>query len=457
MTLIERFRQLVEVLTINNFDITNAAGRSKERYRLILLSSTTGFVAKFFSIIIGLISVPLTINYLGKDQFGLWMVVSSLVAWLQVGDFGISNGLTNALSEANGKSDRISAIECFSSALVATTCISILCIIPLIAITICLPWGDLLKLNNPIIASLARDSFFVAGLFFVLGLPISLITRVYNAYQLGYVVNLIQIISVVTSMIGVLIAIKLRVGLLWLVFLVSIGPLVGNLISWFILHKFIPWLRFDWRYITSLGLRRIGYSSLPLFLFQVGGLLVNQFVNILIARFGSLSMVSDYNILLKIYLLIFSVGFGCSSPFYAAIREAHERYEKEWVLRSVRRVLYIRLGAVIIPGMMLLVWGDRLINLWIKQPLDSEFGFLGWVTFILCMILASISSTISEVLTSLDDIWPQVVMVFISAIIVLSVMSLLIPRIGISGIYIAMSLSTIYPIYWSLKRLNNKI
>jgi len=456
MNLSERLIRLYDVLTLTPFDKSSEIGRSNERYRLIALSTSSSVVSKAFTSLIGFITVPLTINYLGKEQFGLWMVVSSLVAFIQLTDFGVSNGLTNALAEANGKNDRQAAKGYFSSALVAMLGMSILSLLPITLLALLLPWGSILKIQDPVLVPLAGECFLVAGVIFVISLPISIVNRVYVAYQLGYITNLIQLISAIFSIVGVLIAIKFHLSLHWLVFLVSIGPLMGNLIAWAFLHKLIPWCRLEWKSITRSTLARVAHSSVPLFIFQIGALLVNQLVNVILARVGTLSMVTDYNLLLKIYMLIFSFGISFSTPFYAAIRDAYEKSEKDWVLRSVRKVIYIRLAVVIVPCMLLVVLGDRLILLWVHQPLSSEFGFFGWTTFLLCAMLTSTSSTVSEILTSLDDIWSQIKMVFLSAAIVILFISVLTPRIGLMAIYIAFSLSSIYPIYWCFGRLTLK-
>jgi hypothetical protein len=34
-------------------------------------------------------------------------------------------------------------------------------------------------------------------------------------------------------------------GLIWLVFLVSVGPLIGNLLSWSFLNRHLPWCSFN--------------------------------------------------------------------------------------------------------------------------------------------------------------------------------------------------------------------
>jgi len=456
MNLLVRITQIFSVLRLTPFDTSTEDGRSKERYRLIALSSSSSLVTKLATSLIGLVTVPLTINYLGKELFGLWMVISSLVVWMQLADFGIINGLANALSEAHGRDDKIAACGYFTSALVATLVTSILCLLPMVLLALWLPWGSILKLQDPSLVQLASDCFLVAGLVFVVSLPVSVVNKVFIAYQLGYVANLIQIITSFLALVGVLLAIKLRLSLPWLVFLVSVGPVLGNLASWFILYRLLPWCHLEWQLINRSALHRVAHSSIPLFVFQVGALLVNQMVNVVIARVGTLTMVSDYNILLKIYMLIFTVGVSFSAPFYPAIREAYEKNERGWVFRSIRRVIAVRLGVLFLPGIILLLVGDRLIQLWIHQPISGEFGLFGWASFMICMLMSASSSTLGEILTSLDDIWSQIKIVFLSAFIVIVFMYVFIPKIGLMAIYLAFSISSIYPIYWGYRKLRRK-
>src|SRR5262245_34846746 len=88
---------------------------SRERYRRIALTTGTSVLAKGVGLLTMLISVPLTVHYLGAERFGLGMTVSSLIALLGFADFGMGNGLLNAISEAHGKNDTASAQKYVSS------------------------------------------------------------------------------------------------------------------------------------------------------------------------------------------------------------------------------------------------------------------------------------------------------------------------------------------------------
>jgi len=142
-----------------------------------------------------------------------------------------------------------------------------------------------------------------------------------------------------------------------------------------------------------------------------------------------------------------------SNPFYPAIREAFERGESTWVSHAIRNSLVLRLSATLPSAIIFLFAGDFIIKMWIGDSTIQPLGILGWISIIICMWLATISSLLSEVLTSLDDIWAQIIFIFLTAAVVLGLMILLIPKLGVIGVFMAMSISTFIPIAWSSKRL----
>jgi len=55
---------------------------------------------KGMSIAISLIMVPLTIHYVNPSQYGVWLTLSSMVAWISFFDIGFTQGLRNKFAEA---------------------------------------------------------------------------------------------------------------------------------------------------------------------------------------------------------------------------------------------------------------------------------------------------------------------------------------------------------------------
>ena len=58
------------------------------------------FVVKGLSVLINLALVPLTINYVNPSQYGIWLTLSSIIAWFSFFDVGFGHGLRNKFAEA---------------------------------------------------------------------------------------------------------------------------------------------------------------------------------------------------------------------------------------------------------------------------------------------------------------------------------------------------------------------
>ena len=78
------------------------------------------------SILISLAIVPMTLGYVDKEMYGVWLTLSQILVMLQFFDVGFSHGLKNRLTEALAKGDYIR-----SKTLVSTTYVMMLLIFAL--------------------------------------------------------------------------------------------------------------------------------------------------------------------------------------------------------------------------------------------------------------------------------------------------------------------------------------
>ena len=81
---------------LNNF-IHNL--KLDERLVAILKTGFSSLIIKLLSVIISFISVPLTYNYLGVDRYGIWLTITSMVAFLTFADLGLGISLINPYNE----------------------------------------------------------------------------------------------------------------------------------------------------------------------------------------------------------------------------------------------------------------------------------------------------------------------------------------------------------------------
>ena len=72
---------------------------ANDRSCLLKKNILASFAIKGWAGIIQLLLVPITIHCLGNYINGLWMVISSVLIWIDSLDIGLGNGLRNKLSE----------------------------------------------------------------------------------------------------------------------------------------------------------------------------------------------------------------------------------------------------------------------------------------------------------------------------------------------------------------------
>jgi len=437
--------------------LTRSADRRRERYRLIVWAGGSNTLGKALSSLIGLVVLPITIGYLGKGKYGFWMVVTSVVYFLQIADIGISRGLINALAEANGRDDRSAATGYLTTALIALSLVALIGFLPLAAIANFLPWQKLLNIKDLELAKITGQCLLIVGFFFLINFPVSLAEKALNAFQLGYISGGVVFASSLLGSAGIITGILLKWNIIGILFLNSLGLLLGQALGWSALKKKLPWYRLKLADFSWPSLKRLSRSSIPLFVFQIGILMANQLINVVLAITLGFTIVADYNVLWKIYLFIFFVSTGATAPFYAAIREAFERGETAWVKQSIRRAVMIRVAISLLLTLPFLLAGDFLIRAWLHKDLGSPFGLTGWSLFLALLVLSAVGSTLSDILIILDDIWWQVKLVVGNGVLTILAVYFIVPRLKLPGIFICIAVPYLGLIYWCQRRLVKKL
>lgn len=129
------------------------------------------FLLKGISIIISLILVPLTLNYLNPTEYGIWLTLSSVLSWINFFDMGLGNGLRNKFGEARAKNDMKLAQSYISTTLALIIILISLIFLLFIVINPFLNWTKILNTNASFGHELSLTVLFVF-VFFLLAIYI---------------------------------------------------------------------------------------------------------------------------------------------------------------------------------------------------------------------------------------------------------------------------------------------
>jgi O-antigen/teichoic acid export membrane protein len=409
--------------------------RRRERNRRAILTSASNLVAQGVGLVTSLVSVPLTIRYLGKERYGLWGTISALLMWAALADFGLGRGLINHLSEAFAKDDRDSASRYVSTALFTLCAVAGTLAILFMPLILVLPWHELLNVKSEYLRLETRATVAAVVAVFLTNFPLSVVGPIYAAYQRTYVANVFRIVGNILSLGILIVATQLKVSLPWLVLATGGVPLVMSLVNLAYISRDMPWLRPS---LTHFGRRALGelmVVSTPLLLFQVGSLLINELQTIIVARRSGLIVVADYTVFLKVYSVPVLILTMIDGPLLPAYREALARRDVIWLRATFWRVQGIKVLVCAAAALFFVVFGNAAIG--VLSGHRIRFGTEVWIAASVLTIVGTWNGSFNDLLVSTNRLWTLVWFILANGVVTASLTYVAAQRLGVFGIIAA--------------------
>lgn len=392
------FNKAWSVIRRSHFDKTTVEGRSKERYRRIALTTLASLISKGVSVVTTLISVPLTVNYLGTERYGLWMTISSVISMLAFADLGMGNGLLNAISEASAKDDRKKAQIYVSSTFFMLLGIAVLTLIVFASLYKHIPWQRIFNVTSDLAIQESGPTIAVLAICFALNMPLGIVQRVQMGYQEDYKNQLWAVAGSLLGLVGVLLGIYFKAGLPWLVLAMSGGPVLAMLINWIVLFGYSQtWLFPTWNSFNWLASQKIVGTGVWFLILQTFTVIGTYSDNLVIAQALGASEVASYAVTQRLFATLFISQYFII-PLWPAFGEAIANADYNWARQTLNRALFLSLGIGLGTGLLLLILAKPLITIWVGANLIPTTPLL--IGFGLWLPLMGYMGTMSTFLNS---------------------------------------------------------
>ena len=169
-----------------------------ERSEIVKINIILSFIYKGINIVIQLALIPLTIHYLDKYQYGVWLTLSEIIGWITFFDIGLGNGLRNRLTEAMAKEDYHLARTYISTSYAILSIAFFGLALLFCFINHFIEWS--FYLNTPASMNVELSNLaLITFIFFCLRFIFGLLTSILFAVQKAAVNNLITTISNILS------------------------------------------------------------------------------------------------------------------------------------------------------------------------------------------------------------------------------------------------------------------
>jgi O-antigen/teichoic acid export membrane protein len=325
------------------------------------------FLIKGISVLIGFYMVPLTIEYVQKEQYGIWLTLSSVAAWFSFFDIGLGHGLRNKLSEAMAR-DEWEKAKIYVSTTYAVLAVIFVCILVLFfIIEPWLNWQTILNTQSVDIKELRLVAIATFS-FFCINFILSLIHSIFYAYQRPAYKGFISLVSNVITLVIIIVLIKTTEGsLLYLALTLGIAPMIVLLfISIYMFKSEFRTIAPSLNYVRTKHFKDLIGLGARFFLVNISVIIIFATDNMIITQLFGPAEVPAYAIAHKYFGLI-TVGFSfILVPMWSAYTEAYVKNDINWVLSVINKLKKTWLILVAL-GLLMFAISPVFFKLWVPQ------------------------------------------------------------------------------------------
>lgn len=387
---------------MNIMRISKLPDGSDKRNNMLRNNILFSALLKAIGISCSLLIVPVTLNYLNDEVYGIWLTISSILYWFAFFDIGIGNGLRNYLTQAISNNDYSLARSYLSTALIMLSgiviIIALLAAIPVsladmntVFNTMVMPGNDL---RNVLIVAIA----FTLALFVVKN-----IGYLFVAMQRYAVNDLLVVSGSVLALLIIYVLTKTTTGnLMYVVMAFTITPVAVFIIAAIPIFIKYPALRPNIKSIDKGLGRRIVGKGMGFFFIQITScLIIYGSSNLFITQFCGPTSVTVYNIAYKYFNLLAIAYTIIISPMWNAYTDAYVKGDMGWIKKTFRRALKMWTISVIC-GIIMLASSGIFYRLWIKEAVIVPMSISACVLIYISMF--NLNNCVTYLLNGLNKI-----------------------------------------------------
>lgn len=331
------------------------------------------------SILISLLLVPMTLNYVDSETYGIWLTLSSMVTWVHFFDVGINNGLKNKLTEAFANNNMFLAKKYVSTTYAILTLIFLPIMLIVLFITPFVNWASLLNISEQSAIGIASVVSILIT-YFCLNFILSTINIVLQADQRPADASFRQFMQQLISLIIIyILTVTTKGSLLYLCIGLCISPLL--VISFYTItlysgryKQIAPSISFvDFKVAPSL--LKLG---IMFFVCQIAFLIQTQMANFLIIRYYGAVEVTNYSIASRYFGALLMAWGIIVAPLWAAVTDAVTKNDYEWIKKLIKKFTKLSFFFGIGLILMLLI-STTVYKIWVGDKVNISFWLSFWV------------------------------------------------------------------------------
>ena len=362
----EQIKRLIAIF----FNSKSSKETSGSLTGVVVKSSAISFVAKALTVVCGLVTMPIVYNALDKYQFGVYATLTSIISWIDMFDFGITQGLRNRLTEARADGDVQRARKYISTSYILLFLISFVLFIVYCFCYNFINWQAILNAGDLDRGLLDRMAFVVFTSFLIRFVA-SVVNKIYYAFQKAYLVDVTQLLGKVVYL-AILIVLSFTRGVtLFNVAvlqsaLAAIVPILAALYFFSISERdYKPSFKLIDFKVTG-HIMGLGWQF---FIISLSLLIIHSGNNLLISQFVDPASVPSYSLSYQLFSYVLLAYTIIITPLWSAYTEAWRKGNIAWIKQTIGRIKKVYY-LFVVGCAVVVVFTPFIFRLWIGEKAE---------------------------------------------------------------------------------------
>ena len=340
------------------------------------------YAAQATAIIGNFIVIPMFLNRLGQEGYGLWMTVAGITGYLGLLNLGLVQATGVRFAQAIARGDGLGAVRVCATGFWSTARMALWGAVATVALLSVLPLQWIFK-GSPALVPQARVVLLLCALGYLAELPL----QIYSACLRGIGEIRVQqsnvLLQTVVRLAGAVLILHLG-GSLALVVVFQAAVNVGTgLLNGCALRFRIPGLSIRWDLVDSGLKSELQNPGAFFLLLQVSGAIAFNADALVISGALGTAQVAPYSVAQRITVLASSLLGAISANFGPRFLAAHARGESSELRVDFRRALLWWGGGGVVLSFIVVVVGPGLIQWWVGPA-----SFVGFAPFLVMVAVA---------------------------------------------------------------------
>jgi O-antigen/teichoic acid export membrane protein len=426
------------------------------RLARVLKGGVSGLLGKATAVLVNAVSLPIAVRYLGPEQYGFWVTISTTIMVLAVLDLGIANTLTNYISRAYAERSDEMARRYYATAFWATCAVAMaLGLLGALSWPL-IDWGKLFGLRDPAVALQAGMCAAISFGYVLLTLPLGLANKVMGGYQRVPVANVFAMLSSALSLVAIVVVVRIHGTVVDLMIAYCAAMLSGTiLLNLWMALRHEPRIRPTLRGVHLSAVREIMSPGMLFFVLQIAGLAVFNTDNLIIAHFLGAEQVTPYAVTWRLVGYASVLQSLLVPSLWPAFSEAYVSHDLAWVRTAYHRIMRATVLTVIPAALVLGFAGRWVIGLWAGKAAVPGSVLLWGMCF--WIVLLSITVNQGALLAATQHIRLQAICSSLAAVLNLILSIVLVQHLGATGVLLGTIISylvfIVFPTTWQIRQI----